>query len=121
MLFRCLRTWFIAVYPLLCLAAEDPRPVCSSQNQGQLWPEAANHDPKLLASAMRCGELLICVHGTWHYHWEAPSVRIDQLGRQPKSKVSKPIGCEGQSGSVAPRSGSEIPQMDMPASNQKAE
>jgi|HubBroStandDraft_5_1064220.scaffolds.fasta_scaffold772421_1 hypothetical protein len=121
MFFRCLRTWFLAVCPLLCLAADDLRPVCSSQNQGQMWPEAANHDPKLLASVMRCGELLICVHGTWRYHWEAPSVRIDQLGRQPKSKVSKPMGCEAQPGSEAPRSGSEIPRMDMPASNQKAE
>ncbi len=86
-----------------------------------MWPEAANHDPKLLASAMRCGELLICVHGTWHYHWEAPSVRIDQLGRQPKSKVSKPMGCGAQSGGETPQSGSETPKMDAPASNQKTE
>ena len=101
MLFRCLRTWFIAVYPLLCLAADDLRPVCSSQNQGQLWPEAANHDPKLLASAMHCGELLICVHGTWHYHWETPSIRVDQLVRRAKSKPAKPAVCEVQSASDA--------------------
>ena len=49
--------------PLLCMAVDDFRPVCNSQNQGQMWPEAANHDPKLMASLIRCGELLICVRG----------------------------------------------------------
>jgi len=114
MLFRCLRAWLILAFPLLCLAADDTRPACGSQNQGQMWPEAANHDPKLLASLMRCGELLLCVRGTWHYHWEAPSVRLDQLGRRDKAKISKPPACEAQSLVEAPRP-------ESPTANEKLE
>src|ERR1700733_11035747 len=99
---RCLRVWLISIVPLLCLAADDSRPTCGSQNQGQLWPEAANHDSKALARLMRCGELFICVRGTWHYHWETPSIRLDQLARHPKSKLAKPAVCEVQSASEAP-------------------
>ncbi len=81
------------------LFAEDPsRPVCSVENQGHMWPEAANHDPKLLSRLARCGELFICERGNRHYHWQAPSVRFDQLGRSAvpgaKSKTSTPPGCE---------------------------
>jgi hypothetical protein len=96
MLLRFLKAWLMLA-PLLCLAADDSRPACSSQNQGRMWPEAANHDSKLLSHLVRCGELFICVRGSWHYHWEAPSVRIDQLGRRAKSKPSKPSVCESQS------------------------
>jgi hypothetical protein len=99
MLFRSLPSSLIMIgllwcfTPASCLAADDSRPLCSSQNHGQLWPEAANHDPKVLASLMRCGELYICVHGTWHYHWEATSIRLDQLG-SAKTRASKPAACE---------------------------
>ena len=72
---------------------DDARPACGSHNQGQLWPEAANHDAKLMARLIRCGELFLCVRGTWHYHWESPSVRLDQLGRGAKFKASKPSTC----------------------------
>ena len=87
--------------PICCLAADDARPeetrpVCSSHNQGQLWPEAANHDSRLLARLVRCGELYVCVRGTWHYHWESPSVRLDQLGRGAKQNAAKPSICEEQ-------------------------
>jgi hypothetical protein len=68
-----------------------------------MWPEAANHDPKIISRLVRCGELFICVRGSWHYHWEAPSVRLDQLGRHPNSKASKPPVCEAQSEVEAPR------------------
>jgi hypothetical protein len=53
---------------LLCLAADHSRPACTSQIQGRMWPDAANHDPKLISRLVRCGELLICVRGSWHYH-----------------------------------------------------
>jgi len=75
-------------------AVDDSRPLCSAENQGHMWPEAANHDPKLLSHLARCGELFICVLGNRHYHWQAPSVRFDQLGRGAKSKTSTPPGCE---------------------------
>jgi hypothetical protein len=49
---------------------------------------------------MRCGELFICVRGVWHYHWEAPSIRVDQLAQHSKSKPGKPAVCEEQSAAV---------------------
>jgi hypothetical protein len=101
--FRFLNAWLILAAPFLGLAADDSRPACSSQNQGRMWPDAANHDPRLISQLVRCGELLICVRGGWHYHWEAPSVRIDQLGRQPKSKASTPPACQVQSLVESPR------------------
>jgi hypothetical protein len=91
--------------PTQCLGADDARPQCSSKNQGQLWPEAANHDAKLMSHLMRCGELFICVRGVWHYHWEAPSIRLDQLAGHSKSKAAKsraakPAVCEEESAAV---------------------
>ena len=95
-LVHVLNAWLILTIPLLCLAGDDSRPVCSSQNQGQMWPEAANHDSKLLSRLVRCGELFICVRGNWRYHWETPTIRLDQLGHQAKSKLSKPAVCDAQ-------------------------
>ena len=94
------------ILPLACLGADDSRPACSSHNQGQLWPAAANHDSKLMSHLMRCGELLICVRGVWHYHWESPSIRLDQLARHSgskaaKSKPAKPAVCE-ESAAISP-------------------
>src|SRR5271169_5697313 len=94
---RFLQAWALLAIPLLCLAADDSRPACGSHNQGRMWPEAANHDPTLLAHLVRCGELFICVRGDWHYHWEAPTVRIDQLGKRAKLIASKPSVCEEES------------------------
>ncbi len=93
---RFLKACLILAAPLLCQPADDSRPACTSQIQGHMWPEAANHDPKLISHLLRCGELLICVRGTWHYHWEAPSVRLDQLGRGAKSSGSRPAVCDVQ-------------------------
>jgi hypothetical protein len=93
---RFVRVWLLLAVPFLSLAADDSRPACSSKNQGRMWPEAANHDPKLISRLVRCGELLICVRGSWHYHWESPSVRIDQLGHGAKTKPTKIAGCEVQ-------------------------
>jgi hypothetical protein len=90
----------LAVYSFSALpsiAADDSRPTCSSENQGRMWPEAANHDPKLISHFIRCGELLICVRGSWHYHWEAPTIRIDQLAHHGKPASSKPAVCDGES------------------------
>lgn len=92
------------ILPLVCLGADDSRPACTSHNQGALWPEAANHDSKLMAHLVRCGELFICVRGTWHYHWESPSVRLDQLARHSKDKANaKPKVCEEESTVAASR------------------
>ena len=104
---RFLAACLALMLPLICLAADDarpqdPPPACGSHNQGQVWPEAANHDSKLLAHLVRCGELLICVRGTWHYHWESPSIRLDQLGHASKLKASKPSVCEVDTAVNAP-------------------
>jgi hypothetical protein len=97
MLFRWVCGWLLLAVPCLCLAAEDPRPACSSQNQGRMWPEAANRDAKLFSRLVRCGELFLCVHGNWRYHWETPSIRLDQLARHDKQNIPKPTVCEVQS------------------------
>jgi hypothetical protein len=91
---RVLLAGAIVFASLALLAADDPRPACSSQNQGQMWPEAANRDSKLRARLIRCGELYICVRGLWHYRWETPTVRVDQLDREGKAKISKPRACD---------------------------
>jgi len=96
MLLRFVLLSALAAIPALSLAEDGERPVCNPQIQGHMWPDAANHDRSLISRLARCGELLICVRGTWHYHWEAASVRIDQLGRAAKSKHSPPSGCEVQ-------------------------
>jgi hypothetical protein len=110
-----LKAWLILAVPLSCFAADESRPACGSQNQGRMWPEAANHDPKLLSRLVRCGELLICVRGNWHYHWEAPSIRLDQLGRRAKSKPAAPSVCEAQAVN------NEIPPPDPSLSSEKLE
>lgn len=113
MLLRFLLASAILAMPSFSVAADDPRPACSSHNQGQMWPDAANHDPKLISRLVRCGQLFICVRGTWHYHWEAPSIRVDQLKHGAKSKASEPPVCEAQALT-------ETPLPDMPA-NRKIE
>jgi len=99
---RLLLAWLAIVLPFAGLAADDSRPPCGSQNHGQMWPEAANHDSKLRARLIRCGELYICVRGVWHYHWESPSVRLDQLARDGKSPAPKPAVCEVQAAVTPP-------------------
>lgn len=106
MFHRGLTAWlifalFVANY--LKAAGDDSRPSCGSQNQGQMWPDAANHDDKLLSRLVRCGELYICVRGTWRYHWEAPTVRLDQLSRHAKSSAVRPGSCEVQATSESLR------------------
>ena len=96
MVFRRRQAWLLFALPVLCLAADDPRPDCGSKNRGQFWPEAANHDPKLLSQLARCGELLVCVRRDWRYQWESPTIRVDQLARNAKAKASEPAVCEVQ-------------------------
>jgi hypothetical protein len=96
MLLRFVLVSAIAAIPSVSMAQDGEKPVCNSQIQGQMWPDAANHDRALISRLVRCGELLICVRGTWHYHWEAASVRLDQLGRGAKLKQTPPTGCEIQ-------------------------
>jgi hypothetical protein len=81
---RLLKVGLILAVPVLWAASDDSRPACTSQIQGRMWPDAANHDPKVISRLARCGELFICVRGSWHYHWQAPSVRVDQLAHGPK-------------------------------------
>jgi hypothetical protein len=99
MLFRIHATTLIlAAASALCLASDDPKPACNAGNLGSLWPEAANHDPRLRKKMARCGELELCTHGIWRYRWESLTVRIDQL-RGGKA-LPKPAGCEGPQDAV---------------------
>jgi hypothetical protein len=82
----------VAAADLVCLGADDPKPACTERLAGQLWPEAANRDPLLRKKMARCGELEMCTRGLWRYHWEALTVRLDQL--RGGSQLHKPAGCE---------------------------
>jgi hypothetical protein len=73
-------------------ASEDSKPACDAETAGQLWPEAANHDSKLLKKFSRCGELELCTLTKRHYHWQLITVRIGQL--RGGSALSKPADCD---------------------------
>jgi hypothetical protein len=93
MLFRVPKTALtLAALSFLCLAAGDPKPACNAGSVGRLWPEAANHDPKLRKKMARCGELELCTRGIWRYRWESLTVRLDQL--PGGSRLPKPAACE---------------------------
>jgi len=94
MLFHALKTWLLlAAVSTLCLAADASRPVCNAQNYGRMWPDAANHNPKMLTKLSQCGDLQICTRPGFRYRWEALTVRVDQLGRG-KQKLATPARCE---------------------------
>lgn len=94
MLFRIQGTALVfAAATALCLAAEDPKPACNAETQGEMWPQAANHDPKLFKKLARCGQLEICTRRHRHYLWESPTVRFDQLRGSVASGA--PADCEG--------------------------
>jgi len=93
MFVSCLGTvLLLGASTFLCLAEDAPRPACNSENIGEMWPEAANHDHKALLRLARCGELQMCVRNGKKFRWEALTVRIDQL--RGGSKNDKPSGCE---------------------------
>ncbi len=77
---------------LLCLAEDPARPLCTKENVGEMWPEAANHDQKALVHLARCGELQMCVRNGKKFRWQPLTVRIDQL--RGGSKPDQPSGCE---------------------------
>jgi hypothetical protein len=101
----------LAAGSCLCLASDDSKPACNAENLGQLWPEAANSDPKLRQKMARCGELEHCTRsGRRRYQWESLTVRIDQL--PGGSKLPKPAGCEvmPEAGVDPNQSGSNKPE-----------
>ena len=94
MFFRVLKTWpLLAAVSTLCLADDISKPACNAQNYGRMWPDAANHDPKMLTKLSQCGELQICTRPGFRYRWESLTVRVDQL-RRGKKKPATPAGCE---------------------------
>ncbi len=104
MLFRILiMVLILAAGSFVCAAAEDSRPACNAVNLGRLWPESANHDPKLRKKMARCGELELCTRGIWRYHWESLTVRLDQL--PGGFKLAKPAGCDASPEKVIEPSG----------------
>ena len=93
MFVSCLGTvLLLGASTFLCLAEDAPRPACNSENIGEMWPEAANHDHKALLRLARCGELQMCVRNGKKFRWAPLTVRIDQL--RGGSKNDKPSGCE---------------------------
>ena len=77
----------------LAQAAQPPAmPPCDAETRGQIWPPAAGRDPELRKRLARCGKLRICTRGAWRYHWESPTVRVDQLAKD--GSLAPPPGCE---------------------------
>ena len=50
------------------------KPHCTKVTQGQMWPDAANHDRRALQLLARSGTLEMCVASTWGYKWQHLSV-----------------------------------------------
>jgi hypothetical protein len=97
-------------FSILLLAAESapstilPRPPCTAANAGDFWPDQANKDHKLAAKLARCGELQICSRGFFRFRWDFPTVRVDQLSKNPGTRI--PAECsDGQAsdGSSSPQ------------------
>ena len=45
---------------MLCLAADISKPECNAHSYGRMWPDAANHNPKLmtkLCNAASCSSV----------------------------------------------------------------
>jgi hypothetical protein len=76
------------------LPAEErvAKPACNETTLGSFWPDEANRDRKLATRLTRCGELEICLYGTWRYHWGPLTVHVNQLARQKTN--AKPAECE---------------------------
>jgi hypothetical protein len=73
--------WIVAaaLLSLPIIAEEPPKPPCNSQNVAKFWPDQANSNPEARRRAAQSGELEICSHGTWRYHWEPVTVNISQI------------------------------------------
>src|ERR1700731_4502308 len=91
------RAWkiftLVTAASLTGLAADSSQPACNAQNYGRMWPEPANHNPKLVTKLSQCGELQICSRSSWRYRWKSLTVRIDQLQRG-KPKPPRTAACE---------------------------
>jgi len=83
---------FMVASAASCPAEDAVRPKCTKKNVGQMWPEAANHDHKVLSRLAHCGELQMCIRDVWRYRWDSLTVRLDQL--RGGSAFRKPAGCE---------------------------
>jgi len=92
MLFRVPASLILAAAGVLSTAAEESKPACTAATLGQLWPDAANRDPKIRNKMAHCGELELCTRSVWRYHWRSLTVRLDQL--RGGSALAKPAGCE---------------------------
>ncbi len=83
-LLRIFLTLFIASQ--LGTAGEPPKPVCNADNAGDFWPAEANRDRIALARYARSGQLEVCGHAMWRYHWVRLTVRVDQLAKKPSAQ-----------------------------------
>jgi len=65
---------------LLCAvtAFADP-PRCNKHELGKFWPAEANDSPLVAVRLARSGDLRVCGHSGWRYHWLQPSVSVEQL------------------------------------------
>ena len=68
------------------VAVERRKPVCNAATVGDFWPSEANRDRIALARFARTGELELCGHGIWRYHWMHLTVQIHRLAKKPSAQ-----------------------------------
>ncbi len=66
-------------------SAEVPelKPACKAETRGFLWPAIANGHARIAIQLSHEGQLEICTHGPWRYHWEKPTVHVTLLKQKP--------------------------------------
>jgi len=82
--------WFGLLLLILSGAATaaDPsqRPACAKQNEGRLWPEEANDNPKFARALMAYGYPEVCTCQKGQHGWRSLTVSISKLRQDASHK-----------------------------------
>ncbi len=69
-----------------CEAKSDTtRPVCDGGQAGKIWSSSVKPEGKN-GKGNRSGDLQVCAHGVYRYHWQALTVSYQELLRAAQSK-----------------------------------
>jgi hypothetical protein len=65
------------------------RPPCTRENEGRLWPEEANGNPKFATALMAYGYPEVCTFQKGQYGWRSLTVSIGKLRQDASQKRKK--------------------------------
>lgn len=68
-----------ALFGAMCFAGEARKPVCSSRNRGQFWPQEANFSQDAARQLFQSGQLEMCSLAGCKYRWMRMSVNARDL------------------------------------------